>query len=241
MFRKIILGYQYSSSLGDKLLDYRKELQKKFRWRIASVALIFLALFSIIFSKQFTPISNVDFLPISEIKSTQDIDLSSKIVFAPDTVRENSPILIELRAKNNSNEAQIFDFKFQSSDILEYAEITPQKDLHIAKDFSYFDEIEIAPHSEEIKQIALTVKSKIPALRQNSNSFDCQISTFFGNLTSQKINCPTVKSLDFLQNLTNLINLEASIWILCVLLFVSAISAFRTNLLLKQIKIISRG
>lgn len=240
MFRKIILGYQYSSSLGNRLLEFEKELRKNFRWRIASVALILFALFSIVFSKQFGVVSKVDFLPIKNFESTQELELSSRVAFSPDEVKENSTILIELRARNISNEPQIFNFEFQSSDILEYAKISPQNGLKISKDFSHFDEVEIPPHSQEIRQIAVVVKNKISTLRQNATSYDCKVSLHFGNLTSQKINCPAVKSFEIFENLANLISLDASIWILSVLLFVSTISAFRTNLLLRQIQIIKR-
>lgn len=241
MFRKIILGYKYSSSLGDRLLEYENELRKKNRWRMISIALILFALFSIIFAKQFASNYDAKFTPIRKIESTKNLDLSSKIVFSPDVAKENSQILIELRAKNTTNKPQIFNFEFQSSDILEYAEIKPQESLHISKDFSNFDEIKIPPHTEELKQISIVVKNKIPAFKQKSNSFDCKVSLFFGNLTSQNIKCPTIKSFAIFEKMTGFINIKYTIWILSILLFISIISVFRTNLLLKQISILKRN
>ena len=243
MFRKIILGYTYSPSLGDKLLKYEEELRKKLRWRIADIFLIIFALFSICFSSLFPFNTQTKPSPIAKIESTKEIQLSSKLVYAPDTAQENSEILVELRAKNISDTTQTAYFEFQSSDILEYAEILPQKDLHIRDDFSSFSPVQIPPKSEEVRKIVIKIKNRIPALSQNKttpNSYDCQISLFFGNLTSQKITCSPFRALDIINFADNYISDNIVIWLLSLLLFTSIISTFRTNLLLKQIKIIRR-
>ena len=94
MFRKIILGYTYSPSLGDKLLEYEEELRKKLRWRIADIFLIIFALFSICFSSLFPFNTQTKPSPITKIESTNEIQLSSKLVYAPDIAQKNSEILI---------------------------------------------------------------------------------------------------------------------------------------------------
>ena len=201
MFRKIVLGYTYSPSLGDKLLKYEEELRKKLHWRIADIFLIIFVFFSICFLSLFQFKTQTRPLPIQKIESTNQIQLSSKIVYPTNTAQENSEILVELRVKNISDTAQTAYFEFQSSDILEYSEILPQKDLHIRDDFSSFSPVQIPSRSEEVRKIVIKIKNRIPALSQNKtvpNSYDCQISLFFGNLTSQKIACSPFRYLDII-------------------------------------------
>lgn len=243
MFRKIILGYKYSPSLGDELLKYERKLRRDLKWRIFSIFLISFMIFSItlpVILKP-TPISH----PIEIKRINHDsLLLSSKIIFAPEKITENSEIIFELRAKNTSNELQVFNFNFQSSDILEYADILSQKGLIIEKDFSYFAQTEIAPNSEEIKQFTAKVKNKIPIFARKTKittSYDCKIELFFGNPTLQKIPCPLNNIKNIISIVDNSTTDYATIVFIVSLLLISVISAFRTNLLLKQIKFIRRG
>lgn len=192
-----------------------------------------------VFVDLFQPKIKIQNPPIKKIESSEDLKLSSKITYSPDVAKENSEIIFELRAKNTSSETQVFNFEFQSSDILEYAEILPQKNLHIGEKFSRFNDVEITSGQEEVKQFTAKIKSHTPKYSSDLNSYDCKIEIFFGNQTSQKINCGKIH-LGTIKSLSQKIDVKLTVFVLSFLLVVSVISAFRTNLLLKQIKALKR-
>lgn len=243
MFRKIILGYTYSPSLGDKLLAFEKELQKKLRWQIVAIFAIIFALFSICFTSVISSSTRHPSTPIIKIESSKDLELSSKIIFPDGLSAENSQVIFQLKAKNTSNETQISNFKFQASDILEYGKIAPQKGLYLKDGFGEWNEVTIQPNETEIKQFSVKVKNKIPSLGKNphnKNSYDCKMSLFFGNETSQSVKCSPLKVVEGIIYQTQSLSTDTSIYVFVVLIFVTAISAFRTNLLLNQIRSIKR-
>ncbi len=241
MFRKIILGYAYSPSLGDKLLAFEKELQKKLRWQIASIFAIVLAIFSVVFTSQFQPTAFFSAQQITKKSSTNNLELSSKIIYAEPLASPGSQVIFTLTAKNTSSQPQVFDFEFQTSDILEYGEILSQQNLTFDKNSGSWSPTTIAPGQSEIRQFTVKIKNKIPALYGSANSYDCKISLFFGNETSQKIQCPAVRYANELSARISKTAPQTVFVIFVVLLFVSVISALRTNLLLKQIRIIKRS
>ncbi|MDO4872253.1 MAG: hypothetical protein Q4A27_02390 [bacterium] len=238
MFRKIILGYYYSPSLGDKLVSFEKDLRKKLRWQIASLfsALLFFFLCFFVVSLPFKNASHNGYTPIERIASSADLDLSSKIVYAPEKRIPGSEIVFQLKIKNTSNEPQIVDFKFQSSDILEYATILNQKGLTVGEKYAQWSDSELQPGETDIREFSVRLKDKIPVHRQNKTSYDYAIEFFFGNSTKLAIDRPIAKSLDELLEFSKKIDVNITTLLICVVVFLTSLSLLRTKLLLKQIK-----
>ena len=244
MFRKVILGYQYSPSLGDELLSFEQKLRKKLRWQIAVVFALLFTLFTI-FLTSIVQVPNIKHtsLPLIKIDSTEKLALSAKTIYQPEVIKPNSQIIIRLTAKNKTTENLDFNFKFQSSDILEYGAIEPQTDLTINKDYSFWNNSIIQPGETATRQFTIKV-NHIPLQKNDANhknSYDCKMSLFFGNEISHLVACPIVKKIENSIFTAGVITLNHAYIILSVLLFVAAGSAVRTNLLLSQIKAIKRS
>ena len=220
MFKDIILSYYRSPSMGSKVDDYKKKLQKDLRWWTFSFFTIIFVFFTL-FLSLILPKNN-SFEKISVVKNTTanpNLFYNVKST-AKHIIKQNDIISYTLTVQNNSNLVQFSNFEIDLTDALKYADLLDGGDY-------------------KSKIFALKMKNKFPVVSQKNKFSTCNIKLFFGNNSSNNIKCPTTQFFnDIISILT--IDISYTLFFIIVLFIVSIIMMVRTNLLYKEMSFFSR-
>lgn len=245
MFKEIILGYYRSPSLGEKLYTYEQELKKELRWRIFSCFSLVFVIFTIFLTSSISTLnrSNYSYSTLKNANQNSNLEYSVSSS-AKSTVQPGEIISYTLEIKNISNKSQSVNFEAQTSDILEYATLIADNNFKQTANSIYWQPEEILPGEKKQKIFAIKVKEKIPSFRQsesNKLSYNCKIEVFFGNELSSPVKCPLSKTVENFSAILPKIDTKNVAVFFTILLFVSVILTFRTNLLYKEIKLVRKN
>lgn len=150
-----------------------------------------------------------------------------------------------LSIKNNGTTDAIVNFDVDLYDILEYAKLIyndggtfDSRSNHI-----YWPEVTLEPGSEQIRTFVIRVDNDIYATARGTNesmSYDCTLTSVFGNASNIRLNCPSQKiieeiSLQFPRT-SSVVNIISSIILLILAIFFYA----RARQINKEIRIIKK-
>ncbi len=239
MFKDIILSYYRSPSMGSKVDDYKKKLQKDLRWWTFSFFTIIFVFFTIFLSLILPKNNSFEKISIVKNTTTNPNLLYNVKSTAKHILEQNDVISYTLTVRNNSNLVQFSNFEIDLTDALKYADLLDGGDYKIKGKSIYWNTEQIDPASSKSKIFALKMKNKFPVVSQKNKFSTCDIKLFFGNNLSNKIKCPTTQ---FFNDIISILTIDSSynLFFIIVLFIVSIIMIVRTNLLYKEISFFSR-
>jgi hypothetical protein len=138
--------------------------------------------------------------------------------------------------KNNSPNNFTFEPRIFVGDLLEYGDIINLKDMYIDRTtgFADFKKVQIPVGNQHTVTIKLKLSSSILSTPQNlnrPNSYDCQLSVFYGVEKTTKIICPPQKVVERFLHKPYSPHFSIGLWILALL---NLFLLYRNRQLLKE-------
>ncbi|MBS7346272.1 MAG: hypothetical protein KIG14_00975 [Candidatus Sacchiramonaceae bacterium] len=246
MFDKIVSGLVMSPSLGEEFIAYEKTLAKRYKLQKISIFLVATLVLINILTIPFSSGANTsrNSLVSPQTDSIEGIALTSTTNSSNAvTLEASQEVTFRLSATNEGSEPRSLAPRNNISDILEYARITNTGDGIIQEDEIVWPEVILLPGETYEASFNATILDHIPTLGRSSvdaNSYDCRLSNIFGNRIDLGIDCSSIKNVDiFTTSLPN-IDVFLTTIILVVMLLILSTSAYRTNILLKQLSFIRK-
>lgn len=246
MFYKIVSGLIMSPSLGEEFIAYEKTLRKRYKLQKIAVLLVTVIVLMNILTIPFSRNTNTsqNSLLSSQMSSLDDINLLSATNAESGVLKPSQEIIFRLSATNYGAEVRTLVPSNDISDILEYANITNTSGGTIRGDAIVWPEVTLLPGETYETFFGATMLNRAPTLGRSStdeNSYDCQISNIFGNRIDLSIECPNIKNVDIITTSFPNIDVFSTTIVLTSLLFAVSLSAYRTNILLKQLSFIRKN
>ncbi len=253
MFKKIVSNITFSPALIGQLNEYSKNIRKERSIRRLGLVFAILTVSIQLFALSQPPEAanaKKDYISsetsselIKDITSTNAsqgfIDSESK------TAMPGDQISYTLTVQNNSDKITDFVFTQSISDILEYsALIDTGGGLYSSNNGNLtWPKTTIDKNSKQTRSFVIRLMDQIPATSTsvlNEKSYDCSISSTFGNDLSIKVSCPIVKTVEnIVSQLPKAGNVQ-NITFAIVLIISSIYYCLRTNQLDKEIHIIRK-
>jgi hypothetical protein len=178
-------------------------------------------------------------LYIEATNITQGFQAAQNTVAEPD-----EQISFTLHINNPTSKPIIADIREDLSDILEYSELIDEGGATLSdKNVIAWPQTSIIPGAQQTRTFRVRILSEIPATPtgiNNSMSYDCKISSAFGNTINIKLNCPTPKIIEnIISKLPNIAQ-SSSIIISSVIFFIILFFYIRNKQMQKEIQIIRK-
>lgn len=254
MFEKVVTAITFSpSSLYDLVsyynklkLEYKKLLISLLFLLLSQVLLVIFLLFSVMPSNASKQVYEQK---INYSSNISGVNYTSKVTNLRSGITSNSlisadagdRISFDLTATNNTNEQKIIDISVDTTDLSEYSK------LSLDYGGAFFDQYEntlnwkniiLDPNSSITKSYNTTIMLPLPESPSNGSSFDCKITTHFGNKLTINLNCPASKILEMYSRTLPKIPTYITIFFISFLTMMISYQIIRIRTLKKELNII---
>ncbi len=213
MFRKIVSNLPFSPALVGQLGLYSKELNKEERIRRLGLFFLVLALIiQLIVILQPSESANSSAIKTSHSNSTPDNNSINRSLTASNasqgfvdaatvTAHPSNQISYTAKATNNSSSPYRTNLEISVADILDYATIIDSGGgtVDTATGLMSWPSVNLTPNTSQTRTFVAELFDTTPATAQGANnkqSFDCVLSSTFGNSIDIKIDCPDQKIIE---------------------------------------------
>ena len=107
----------------------------------------------------------------------------------------------------------------------------------------YWPDISLSTKSNQTRTFTIKILDPIPSTAIgsiNKNSYDCNISNFYGQTINTKIDCPLIKNVENIINQLPRVNIDTNIIYALILLPIFTYYYLRSSQLEKEIRLIRK-
>jgi len=158
-------------------------------------------------------------------------------------VQPGDKLSYTLRLSNTRHVTVTGNFSLRVGDILEYTNLIDGGGGTYSQDSSTltWPTVQLAPGEVQERTFVVQVMDQIPATgtgTSNPESYDCKLTTSFGNVLTIPVDCPAAKGIESIMTQMPHVGITGNLIFISVILLVVIFFALRSRQLKKEIRII---